>query len=522
MPTTQNDGQILFRYYGNLLSLSQASGTSDGYLSSADWSRFNTAATSAVFSVFGRAGTVTALAGDYAAFYPSLTGSYADPGWITSLARSKITPAVEPALGNPSVDGYVLASSAAGLRSWVPMSGGTGGAVSSVFTRTGAVIANTGDYSAFYPQLSGSYANPGWITSLAWSKITGAPAFVTSAEPPLGNPASDGQVLSSTAAGVRSWITPPTGLVTSVFGRTGAIVATANDYSFTQLSGVAATTQGGLPTGGSAGQSLIKSSTTNYAASWGAVTFSSVTGVVSTGQGGLPTGGTAGQTLTKNSGTNYDASWATPGGAGTMQFFGSGSTGTYTPSAGTKVIFVECWGGGGGGGGCSASTAGNGSYGGGGGGGGYASWYGAPGSYSYSVGQGGGGAGGAGGPGGNTTFGGVTAFGGTGGSAGIANGNTYINGGTATGGGATAGNISNLAGSPGLGGWRIPGPYGWGGEGGGAPKWGGAGAMQRANAAGNSGTAYGAGGGGAASSSGSPSAAGGSGFGGLIIVWEFH
>ena len=31
-----------------------------------------------------------------------------------------------------------------------------------------------------YVSLSGSYANPSWITSLAWSKITGAPAFLTS------------------------------------------------------------------------------------------------------------------------------------------------------------------------------------------------------------------------------------------------------------------------------------------------------------------------------------------------------
>ena len=34
-------------------------------------------------------------------------------------------------------------------------------------------------------------------------------------EPSLGNPASDGQVLSSTAAGVRSWITPSSGGGTS-------------------------------------------------------------------------------------------------------------------------------------------------------------------------------------------------------------------------------------------------------------------------------------------------------------------
>jgi len=33
---------------------------------------------------------------------------------------------------------------------------------------------------ARYPQLSGTYNNPTWINQLAWSKITGAPSFITS------------------------------------------------------------------------------------------------------------------------------------------------------------------------------------------------------------------------------------------------------------------------------------------------------------------------------------------------------
>jgi hypothetical protein len=48
-------------------------------------------------------------------------------------------------------------------------------AVATVFGRLGNVLANEGDYSAFYPLLSGSYANPSWITSLAYDKITGTP-----------------------------------------------------------------------------------------------------------------------------------------------------------------------------------------------------------------------------------------------------------------------------------------------------------------------------------------------------------
>jgi hypothetical protein len=57
--------------------------------------------------------------------------------------------------------------------------GGGGGAVASVFGRTGTVTAQTGDYTAAQvtnaASTAGSYANPAWITSLIWSKITSTP-----------------------------------------------------------------------------------------------------------------------------------------------------------------------------------------------------------------------------------------------------------------------------------------------------------------------------------------------------------
>lgn len=55
--------------------------------------------------------------------------------------------------------------------------------VASVFGRTGIVVAASGDYDASMVTNAvstlGSYANPSWISSLAWSKITGAPNFQT-------------------------------------------------------------------------------------------------------------------------------------------------------------------------------------------------------------------------------------------------------------------------------------------------------------------------------------------------------
>src|SRR5262245_55508983 len=68
--------------------------------------------------------------------------------------------------------------------------------VTSVFGRTGAIVAQTGDYT--FAQIgskpttlagygitdpvvltSSSYADPAWITSLAWSKITGKPTTLS-------------------------------------------------------------------------------------------------------------------------------------------------------------------------------------------------------------------------------------------------------------------------------------------------------------------------------------------------------
>ena len=60
---------------------------------------------------------------------------------------------------------------------------GGGGVVASVFGRTGAVVAQPGDYTAAQVtnavSVTGSYADPAWITSLDWTKISGEPNFQT-------------------------------------------------------------------------------------------------------------------------------------------------------------------------------------------------------------------------------------------------------------------------------------------------------------------------------------------------------
>jgi hypothetical protein len=56
--------------------------------------------------------------------------------------------------------------------------------VTTAFGRTGVVIATTGDYTADQVtnavDSTAAYSNPNWITSLAWSKILGAPPIIIS------------------------------------------------------------------------------------------------------------------------------------------------------------------------------------------------------------------------------------------------------------------------------------------------------------------------------------------------------
>jgi hypothetical protein len=74
---------------------------------------------------------------------------------------------------------------------WAPANSSGVGAVSSVFGRTGAVSAASGDYTAALVTNAvsqiGSYADPGWITSLSWPKITGAPSVSSYQTPWLSN-----------------------------------------------------------------------------------------------------------------------------------------------------------------------------------------------------------------------------------------------------------------------------------------------------------------------------------------------
>ena len=125
-----------------------------------------------------------------------------------------------------------------------------GAPVISVFGRIGAIVATAGDYDAAKVTNAisslGSYSDPAWLTTLAWYKITGAPAFeqaltfqhsltrTSNTINLVGDVASPAvsSYYGTNAGGTRGWYAlPAAGGVTSFNTRTGAVVPLVGDYS---------------------------------------------------------------------------------------------------------------------------------------------------------------------------------------------------------------------------------------------------------------------------------------------------
>jgi hypothetical protein len=154
-------------------------------------------ASGSVVSVFGRQGAIAQQTGDYttdqvtegtankfftaARAQAAMAGLYQTPisgapsSWPTlGTAAGHASTDFEPALGNPSVSGYVLSSNTAGARSWVAQSGG----VASAFGRTGAVTAHSGDYTTDQVTEGGNlyYTDQRALAAVTWGALTGKPS----------------------------------------------------------------------------------------------------------------------------------------------------------------------------------------------------------------------------------------------------------------------------------------------------------------------------------------------------------
>jgi hypothetical protein len=98
----------------------------------------------------------------------SITGNYVNPAWIASLAWAKIT----------GVPAFAANTTATANNFFTAYDAATG-----VFSKGRPAIADLSDGGTVVVT-GGNYSNPAWITGLAWAKITGAPAFLTTVPAP--------------------------------------------------------------------------------------------------------------------------------------------------------------------------------------------------------------------------------------------------------------------------------------------------------------------------------------------------
>ena len=264
-----------------VISMAKATGSTDGYLAAADF---------AAFSAKG-SGTVTSVA--------ALNLGAAGNDLSSSVATGTSTPVITLNVPTASASNRGVLSSA----DWTTFNG-KAPLASPIFTGTPAAPTATGGTNT---------------TQIATT------AFVTTAvagkEPSLGNPGSDGYVLSSTAAGVRSWVAAGGGggwnqtLPVASGGSTGAILITNENSSTSPFMHAFSSTNGtagnNLFLGTSAGNFTLGSGSTGNTGigSLALAGLTSGTDNVGVGTNALPSllNGTGNVSVGKDSGTQLSA-----------------------------------------------------------------------------------------------------------------------------------------------------------------------------------------------------------------------
>lgn len=197
----------------------------------------------------------TCLYGQITSPWP-IIGSYTTTSLPSAGVRNRVAVVTNAASSSSCTSGggsTVVLCRDTGL-AWEPLGGGGGGgAVSSVFTRTGAVTAQSGDYTAAQVTNAvstlGSYADPSWLTSIAGSKVSGSISGNAGTATALASNPTDctvGQYATTIAANGN--LTCAQVAYSQVSG-TPALAAIATSGSASDLSaGTVASTRGGAGT----------------------------------------------------------------------------------------------------------------------------------------------------------------------------------------------------------------------------------------------------------------------------------
>ena len=179
---------------------------------------------SAITSVFGRTGVVVAATNDYT--WAQINKTISSLGDLQTRSAGDLNAGTVPLArlglsGTPSTSTFLR-----GDNTWATI---PSGAVSSVFGRTGVVVAATNDYT---------WAQINKTTSSLADLQTRSAGDLNAGTVPLARLGVSGAPSTSTfLRGDNTWATIPSGsgAVTTVFGRTGAVVAATNDYTWAQI-----------------------------------------------------------------------------------------------------------------------------------------------------------------------------------------------------------------------------------------------------------------------------------------------
>ena len=258
--------------------ITRGNGTPESFITASVGSLYLDTTGKLWIKVSGTGATGWALVGIGAGASITLTGDVTGTGTDTiATTYNNPVPTTKAGLPTGGTSGQVLQKNSAANYDAVWGSVSTG--VTSVFTRTGAVIAQTGDYTS--AQVTNSVGNPSSSTDNAITRFDG----------------TTGKLVQNSLATIDD----------------------AGNITATNLSGT------------NTGNQTI--TLTNDITGTGTGSFSTTyNNPVPTTKAGLPTGGTTGQVLSKNSATNFDTGWIAAGGTGTVTSITAASPIIVSPS----------------------------------------------------------------------------------------------------------------------------------------------------------------------------------------------